>query len=336
MRFGWYARASGSALLRHWQWLLIVALLVPGVPIVSLLSAPAPFLLAVVSPGLSLPIRLGEIAVLSLLAVAWILPQRENVMGGKFAAYTAALPIQPLTRLAVDLTMLLVADIVPLLFFIMAATHASVESGIWLAMLVAILLAAQLWVLCHLRASPIFRWPLAERVRSALPPWLSVQFQALSERPGASLLRVGIAFAIGVAADRLIVAFAFDARSVPMSIVAADLICLVLSGFYRGLLDAHRGAGRFLAALPLPPNYWTVRDVAFVATSAAPPLAIGWFRLFSLGLLSPQMLLLLVLACAGLIALLRIPLTRGGRLGSLAAAVIAALWAGAAIAAASR
>jgi len=39
IRLGWYARASGRALLRYWQWLLLAGLLVPGVPVLAMLAA---------------------------------------------------------------------------------------------------------------------------------------------------------------------------------------------------------------------------------------------------------------------------------------------------------
>lgn len=152
LRLRWYARASGQALLRHWQWLLIAALLVPGLPIVPLLSVPAPLLLAIVSPDIAWPLHLAGFAALLLLSALWVLPQRRNLLGGDLAVYAGTLPTSPLAAGLVDLTVLLAADLLPLLFFAVALTRANAWGAIGLIALFAVLLTVQLWVLRHYRS----------------------------------------------------------------------------------------------------------------------------------------------------------------------------------------
>src|SRR6185312_9147647 len=113
----WYMLVGGRALLRHWQWLLVAGLVVPGVPIVSLVAMPSQLLVAIVSPGVDWPARLAALATVQVLALLWIVPQRKSVSGGDFAPYLATLPISRLTQRLVDLTLLLTADFFPLLAF---------------------------------------------------------------------------------------------------------------------------------------------------------------------------------------------------------------------------
>jgi len=255
LRLHWYVRASGQALLRHWQWLLIAALLVPGFPVGSLLAAVARALLIIVSPQLPMPPRLFGIAVVIVVAVLWVLPQRQSILGGKFASYAATLPVSPLAGLVVDLTILLAANILPLLLFAVAMAGEGSLSALSLLGLFAAALAAQFLLLRLDHLPAIFRGAVTgPRWKEALSPALSIQLQILAERKGAVFLRTAAALGIALAADRLIIAFGLDGRSLPVSIVAAAMICLLVSGLYRPLHDAHRHAARFLTTLPLRSN----------------------------------------------------------------------------------
>ena len=68
----WYALASGRALLRHWQWLLVAGLVVPGIPLVPLLELPSQLLVTMVSPALDWPSRLATLMAVQLVALAWV------------------------------------------------------------------------------------------------------------------------------------------------------------------------------------------------------------------------------------------------------------------------
>jgi len=337
VRLRWYLRASVQATLRRWQWLLLVALLVPGVPVVPLLSALASGLLTIVSPGLAAPIRLIGIAAVVAFAGLWVLPQRQTILGGKFASYAATLPVSSLVRFAVDLTVLCAADALPLLLLAIALTRADVMSTLLLLGLVAAALAAQVLVLrpCIL---PAISWPTAmwPSLEAALPSALSIQLRIIGEQKGETLLRVAAVVAIALADDRLIIAFGLDGRSLPTSIVAVAVICLLVSGLYRPLHDAHRGAHRLLATLPLSSAYWPIRDVGFVVLLGAPALGIVLVWLGLQSILSAEGLVILGLACVALLSLLRLPVIFGGRLATFFAALIAVAWAGAGFAAVLR
>lgn len=124
LRVRWYARTSAAQLLRHWQWFLIAGLFVPGTPIIALFGLFLPFLIYTLSPGNDLLLHAASLAGVQCAAFLWILPQRRNLGGGDFAAYAAALPIPPIVRRGVDVTLLLIADspiIVAIAFALQAA-----------------------------------------------------------------------------------------------------------------------------------------------------------------------------------------------------------------------
>jgi hypothetical protein len=107
-------RASGHALLRHWQWFVLAALFIPGVPIVSLLALSGQIVSALVAPDGHFLAHFGGLVALDAIAILWILPQRKTLRGGGFANFVSTLPISPRTRRGVDLTVLAFANI-PLL-----------------------------------------------------------------------------------------------------------------------------------------------------------------------------------------------------------------------------
>lgn len=394
-RMRWYMLAGGRALLRHWQWLLVAGLVVPGVPIVSLVAMPSQLLVAIVSPGVDWPARLAALATVQVLALLWIVPQRKSVSGGDFAPYLATLPISRLTQRLVDLTLLLTADFFPLLAFGLAMAvlwnhgRDGIAEAVALFIVLETVLAAQTLIL-HARPVVLLAlaltdalltlglapggqavvwlalalsmilpiagalvpgqraWPWGfqvERARRAtagasrknwIPPALHVQLKALAARPGSSAVRLATAFGLALAADRLAAAFQFDERALPMAIVAMALIALALSGAYRLLGDAHAPFQAFLVTLPLPRSYWPVRDTAFVMLLGLPPLLLVVGCLGLNGLASFATLFMLMAASLALLALLRLPLAWGGRLGTLLGVLIAAGWAGTAIAAVVR
>jgi len=337
LRLRWYVRTSGQALLRHWQWLLLAALLVPGIPVVPLLSALAGGLLTIVSPGLAAPIRVIGIVALIVSAALWVLPQRQAILGGQFASYAATLPVSRLMRFAVDLTILCAADILLLLLLAIALARADAMSTLSLVGLLAAALAVQVGVLRPGTLPAISWWTAVwPGLEAALPPALSIQLRIIAERKGATLLRLAVVVAIALAADRLIIAFGPDGRSLPTSIAAIAVICLLVSGLYRPLHDAHRGARSFLATLPLSAAYWPIRDTGFVVLLGAPALGIVLVWLGLQSILSAEGLVILGLPCVALLSLLRLPVIFGGRLATFFAALVAVAWASAGFAAVLR
>jgi hypothetical protein len=123
LRLRWYFRASGELVLRHWQWLALACLIVPGPPVVSLFLHAASFLVASVSPGLGRVQHLLVALTIDLGAVLWILPQRYALSGGAFMRYAGALPLPRNVRLCVEATLLVVANSAILVTACIAAAH---------------------------------------------------------------------------------------------------------------------------------------------------------------------------------------------------------------------
>ena len=106
-----YARATGRALRRHWQWLLVAGLLVPGgAPVRAVLRALAYPLRALLIPGHGLIWHLGYILILQVAASTWVMPLRRHIEGDRFMQYAATLPLTPAIRRSVDLTLLILAN----------------------------------------------------------------------------------------------------------------------------------------------------------------------------------------------------------------------------------
>ena len=111
-----YAEASGRLLLRQWQGMLLLGLVVIG-------QATTIFMLP--ASGLaSLARRLDPVGLfaLVLLAVLFVLPQRDALRGGPLGPYVATLPVPQSPRLLLDLTVLLVADALLVLELVLATS----------------------------------------------------------------------------------------------------------------------------------------------------------------------------------------------------------------------
>jgi hypothetical protein len=174
------------------------------------------------------------------------------------------------------------------------------------------------------------------RVLARRAPVLLMQYKAIAERPAQTILRFGTAIALALGADRLMAIFHFDGRALPTAILAMAATSLLLAGFYRTLADARSAMAGYLAALPLPPHYWPVRDTKFVLLLNGVPLVILLSPQIMRGLLSLLIVFGLALAYQVLLALLRWPVIHGGRRSVIYGVLLTALWSGAAIAAVSR
>lgn len=316
-----YAELSGRAILRQWQGMLLLGLLVIG-QATTILMFPA-MLLAHLARGES-P---AGVAVLAVLAALYVLPQRQALRGGAFEPYLATLPIPRLERLLLDLTVLLVADALLLLELGLALSIAGPSALPGLLGVLTLVLAVQLAAL-HM---PL---PDSRRItrRLPLPAALRLNLQALAEHPAHTFGRLLVAIGLAALAAAAATAFGFDARALSVAIAALALIGFVLADLYRLLFAAHAPIRTFLASLPLPPTHLLLRDLLTVLLFGSVPFLVVavWFGVFDPG--SLLAFALLAVAYAGLLAALRWPVLRGGGLGAMLAALLAAGWAGSAIA----
>lgn len=139
LRLHWYFRTSGELLLRHWQWLALACLLVPGQPFIAIFRDAAALLTAAVSPDLDATQHFAVASVINLAAILWILPQRRALSGGAFMRYADTLPVPRGVRLAVDATVLVAANMIMLV----AASAAAARLGPYgLCCFIAILILA--------------------------------------------------------------------------------------------------------------------------------------------------------------------------------------------------
>lgn len=167
-------------------------------------------------------------------------------------------------------------------------------------------------------------------------PATLIQCKAILERPVQAIFRIGAAIVLALGAVRLMAIFDFDRRTLPTAILAMAVICLLLAGLYRTLADTRRVMAGYLAALPLPPHYWSVRDTRFVLLLNCVPLVILLCPQIMHGLLSLLIIFGLAVTYQVLLALLRWPVVHGGRHSLLYGVLLTAAWSGAAIAAVSR
>lgn len=316
-----YAEASGLLLLRQWQALLLLGLVAVG-QATTILMLPASGL-----AGLAQGLDPFNLLTLMLLAVLFVLPQRAALSGGSLDGFTRTLPIPAPVRLLLDATVLLLADGLLLLELGLAVTMGGAPAIPGLLGILMLVLAAQL-VALHV--------PLPDPRRVVrhvpLPPLLRADLQALAEHPASSGSRLLVALLAAAGAAAIATAFQFDPRALPVAIAGLALAAFILADFYRLLRDAHAPIRAFIATLPLPAHHLLLRDLLTVLTLGALPyltLAV-WFGVFDPG--SLLAFALLAVAYAGLLAALRLPVLRGGHLGAMLAALLAAAWAGSAIA----
>jgi hypothetical protein len=129
-RLGWYLRTTGNLVLQHWQVVALACLIVPGPPVIAIFLHLASFLQSPVSPALDVAQRFALALAIDGTAVLWLAPQRHALSGGPFAHYVATLPLPKGVMLAVEGTLLTVANGVILIAAIIAAARmATVGAG---------------------------------------------------------------------------------------------------------------------------------------------------------------------------------------------------------------
>ncbi|BBA44257.1 hypothetical protein BCCH1_67600 [Burkholderia contaminans] len=123
-RLRWYAHATSSLLRRHWQALLLLAmLLLPAMPVFSqtrILGAPV---LAALAPSHGIEWRFAWVHLLEAVGILWVLAQRTAITGGPFGAFLASLPIPDGRRRLVDAIVVIIAS-TPLLLPVLASAVA--------------------------------------------------------------------------------------------------------------------------------------------------------------------------------------------------------------------
>lgn len=152
LRVQWYAVATVRLLQRHWQWLLLAAIFVPmGAGGAAILGGLAYPLMALLEADQGAAWYFGNIMLIQSVAVAWVGLQRRQIRGGSFMNYAGTLPVAAVTRRAVELTLLLLANSILLVPVIAAllVTLADPEANVTepagpLLTLLALTLCAQL------------------------------------------------------------------------------------------------------------------------------------------------------------------------------------------------
>ncbi len=121
LRISWHALSTARVLVRHWHWFLLSMLLVPmGATLGGLLQAFAYPLTAIFSPGNDATWYFTYAVVAQAMPVMWVLLQRNSIRGGEFMDFAASLPISAVTRIGVNLTVLLVANSILLIVLVAA------------------------------------------------------------------------------------------------------------------------------------------------------------------------------------------------------------------------
>lgn len=204
-RLRWYTRASGNLVLQHWQVFVLACLVVPGPPVIALLALLATFLQSSVSPALSAAHRFPLALAIDAVAILWIMPQRQALSGGPFMRFVATLPTPRGVRLAVEGTLLAVANNAILLSAAIAAARMSAgganafEFGCFAEFLAAAALAQQAMLDRRFLA-------LAGVVAADLSIALGMESNATFERGlwlGGAIVCLGAGAAIGYRFDRI-------------------------------------------------------------------------------------------------------------------------------------
>ncbi len=183
--------ACGRIFLRHWQWFVLATVLVPGgTPLRGLVLFIAMPILQALQPGHGMGWYLGSIG---LLALSWILVQRQALCGGGFAVYTRTLPLSTLQRLAIDTAVLIPANtllLAPLAAAVLTASDAA---------------SANAGSLAHARLGALAL--LARRPRAALPLLLGMAALAWElSVPGAPWAWLLLTGALGLSLRTLLTA----------------------------------------------------------------------------------------------------------------------------------
>ena len=130
LRIRWWSIATARVVMRHWQWLVLAALLLPmGTKLHVLLLILAYPLVGALRIGTGLVSHLAATGSMQAVGMLWIFVQRRAVAGGDFARQVGSLPLTLGEKRAVNLAMLVPANTLLLAPFISAAMALTVLAG---------------------------------------------------------------------------------------------------------------------------------------------------------------------------------------------------------------
>lgn len=164
------------------------------------------------------------------------------------------------------------------------------------------------------------------RQHLATVPALALPVSLLRQHGGATMSRVIVMTAMVVASLRLSALWEYDARVVPLALIAQAGIALVASAAYRDLRAAHARAAHFMRSLPLSRRVLPTLDVATVTALALPWMCIAPLQLVARHAISPELACAMLLAGVPLLFVLRLPQRYAQRQSVLTAAILAAAW----------
>lgn len=163
---------------------------------------------------------------------------------------------------------------------------------------------------------------LVNRVVAIFPvAYLEVKI-LVAARPWSTFSRLSLTGAVAIGINALIHVEKLDERAVPTVILLLPVTALLLSGFYRVLVDIHNPMASYLQALPVPPGFWSIRDTVLVILISLPFTTFVIFPLLPRGISTAITIIVLHVV---LIALLRITQLRQQQ-SVLWSTVAAAIW----------
>lgn len=328
-RLRWYATATAGLVTRQRQWLIATILLLSYGPLVLLMLA-AP-IAATFSGRYGDAGTLLALILLLILALLWSGVQRANILGGTFGRYVQTLPIPAWQRLWVDVAVLLVADSLLFVPFILGAVQlaalpsAPINKSVGITALVLFLI---LLVVAQ-RYALYVTMPAANRLRVSrvANPAIHIELAALfNARLGTTLIRLTASFAIAAAALVLLAKTGFDARSKLIEVAALAMMAIIMSGSHRTLDALHAPVRPYLHSLPLPKHYWPPRDVLTVVLLAIVPGALVVGVIALAGVTSAEYGIAVGASYLLLVALLRFPQLHCGRHAVMGSAVMTVIW----------
>ncbi|MBR8374876.1 hypothetical protein KDW20_03780 [Burkholderia cenocepacia] len=159
-----------------------------------------------------------------------------------------------------------------------------------------------------------------------LPAVVKLQLGILGCHFAGTVSRCVVMGAVTVSTCYVADLWGFDARVVPLTLIAQAVIALIAAATYRDLWASHVRAAHFVRSLPLRSIVQVRADVLTVTALALPFAAVAPLLLVVHGVLSVRVAVGIVLAGAPLLALLRLPQRYASTESVLLGAILAVVW----------